>query len=390
MAVVIARNIPYTVKYTINDKSLFQALIIKVKNLDLVIIYQPPQTTTIKKIYAEINNNLQPPYIIVGDFNCHHTTWGSPINDRKGNILTEITENMDWILLNDGSITRMGKNHQTNSHIDLAFSSTDIASEINWKMENETFGSDHLLMDIQINPNFVDVRRRTTTKIYNTKKADWTKYSILIKEERNKMTQINIETIIKTITKTANQCIKRLNFNTNYKKIPAPWWDQECDDLIQKRAEATREFRLQLNNYALNKLLAIKKRIKKAFYLKKINTFTKYCASYNRDTSPTIIWNNIKKFKRAFVPQSNSIPLTEEQEIEFINYYFPPMATLYRPITSFPNTEDLITMEELRYVLKESNTAPGMDGINHEMIFHLPDEILNDLLNVYNDFIKKK
>lgn len=58
---------------------------------------------------------MEDPVIIMGDFNAHHSLWGSGTNTRNGIVLNEYVQGKNWALLNNGSPTRMGNNEHGNS-----------------------------------------------------------------------------------------------------------------------------------------------------------------------------------------------------------------------------------------------------------------------------------
>ena len=48
---------------------------------------------------------LPAPLILSGDFNSHHTLWGSTKTDRRGKTIENLLNNQDLILLSTGSLT---------------------------------------------------------------------------------------------------------------------------------------------------------------------------------------------------------------------------------------------------------------------------------------------
>ena len=76
------------------------------------------------------------------DTNAHHSDWGSPRIDPKGNLISNWIDDNDLVLLNNEEPTFMS-NVGTFSHIDLTNCSSNIASEMNWKTYHDTLNSDH-------------------------------------------------------------------------------------------------------------------------------------------------------------------------------------------------------------------------------------------------------
>lgn len=92
-------------------------------------IYLPPLRLITKQELLDIVSQLEPPYVIVGDFNAHNTLWGSNHTNPKGKIIEEIlTQNSNIILLNQyGEPTHFNISTRTESTIDLALSSSSIS-----------------------------------------------------------------------------------------------------------------------------------------------------------------------------------------------------------------------------------------------------------------------
>lgn len=109
----------------------------------IVCAYIPPspqtklQTINIDNVFG----NLHTPAIITADFNGWHRTWGSPTNNQRGKIIEKFITNSQFIILNNGTPTHLST-HGTLTHVDLTFCSSSIATMVNWKVENNLFGSD--------------------------------------------------------------------------------------------------------------------------------------------------------------------------------------------------------------------------------------------------------
>ena len=84
--------------------------------------------------------------IITGDLNCKHLAWGSSITDPQGTHLSNTLEDQDWIVLNDGSKTRIDPRSGKEEVLDLMVCTPD---SLNMKPEffiGDCVGSDHLPM----------------------------------------------------------------------------------------------------------------------------------------------------------------------------------------------------------------------------------------------------
>lgn len=92
------------------------------------------------------------PVLVTGDFNSPHKYWGSSSNSRKGNILSTFIDSTNLVLLNDKSPTHFNT-HGSFSYIDLTFCSSSLATQAQWKIEENLCGSDHFPILISLFPN---------------------------------------------------------------------------------------------------------------------------------------------------------------------------------------------------------------------------------------------
>jgi hypothetical protein len=93
--------------------------------------------------------------IVVGDFNAKSPVWGSPCSDERGRALMGLISDSEFVVLNDGSPTRVDDRSGSMSHIDLAFASRSVAPKCSWSVTNNAMGSDHYPIRIGVNKRLV-------------------------------------------------------------------------------------------------------------------------------------------------------------------------------------------------------------------------------------------
>ena len=86
-------------------------------------VYSTPQSVITLEDFDFIDVVKYDKLIILGDFNSHHTMWGSKIINNKGKILKQYIENNDLVLMNDGTGTRLDPHTFELSPLDLCFTS---------------------------------------------------------------------------------------------------------------------------------------------------------------------------------------------------------------------------------------------------------------------------
>ena len=120
--------------------------------------------------------------IICGDMNAKNSTWGSPTNDARDDVIGELIDELNLTVLNTGAGTRINNNGAL-SHLDVAFASNNISSKMNRGIKDECWGSDHLPTEITFNET-PSVEQPIASK-FKFKKADWTKFKLMCKQEIN-------------------------------------------------------------------------------------------------------------------------------------------------------------------------------------------------------------
>ena len=79
--------------------------------------------------------------IFTGDFNAHHSLWGSSQACKYGEDVCTWLDDSNLVLLNDGAATRFDARSFT--CIDLTIVSVKMASVASWEVLDDNFGSDH-------------------------------------------------------------------------------------------------------------------------------------------------------------------------------------------------------------------------------------------------------
>lgn len=104
----IRKDLTY-VEHTLspNDTNEYIAVTIRKGGICFTVItgYIPPRATFDAQRLADILWQTPSPHLLTGDFNAHHSLWGSTKNNARGKALFEIMLNYDLVILNDGSPT---------------------------------------------------------------------------------------------------------------------------------------------------------------------------------------------------------------------------------------------------------------------------------------------
>lgn len=137
--------------------------------------YRPPGRVGQQDCDATFNKFRGENAILLGDFNAHNIVWGSNHTDSCGGFIEACVEAHGFVLLGDSTPTYVDINSGYRSKLDLAFATADVAGVVDISVSDESWGSDHLPVFVDI-----DLRRshynRKTFKI-KTIRTNWTGFT---------------------------------------------------------------------------------------------------------------------------------------------------------------------------------------------------------------------
>lgn len=367
-------------------------------------LYLPPGEHVDSSDLDHLISQLPGPVLLLGDMNRHHTIWGSAVDSSSGRQLLTVTETHDLIPLNDLTPTHLCHRTGTLTNIDLSFSSSDIHSRLTWTVHPDS-GSDHFPILISTDSDTLTFR---SAPRYNTKKADWTDF------ENHILTNIDdVETVtdyLSLVTDAADRSIPKTR--TDYKKPPAPWWNEQCSAAKQERKKAFRIFKTYPSPQNLLNYKISKGRAQYVFRTTRKQCWIDFLSSINKHTPQQTVWQNIQKIQHkkyrtpttalkinetiVVDPQiiSNSlgeyyskISSNENLDPELLKFKCKMESTIIyvNPAIKHPLNEEISLRELIFAISQTKNTAPGPNNISNEIIKKLPEIALKKLARVFNN-----
>uniref|UniRef100_A0A1B6C2K7 Uncharacterized protein n=1 Tax=Clastoptera arizonana TaxID=38151 RepID=A0A1B6C2K7_9HEMI len=417
VAILVNNKLKYNIIKVNNNCNLkLEVCAIKVylKNEEVTICscYKPPAINISPIEWSIFFNQFNGKFLIGGDFNAHHESWGDLNNCSQGNSLISGIDINKIILLNNNAATHIDPSGKETA-IDLTFVDADSALSYNWSVFKDTWGSDHFPILIKYNvPVTVNNNTFISSRIYNNK-TDWEKFTkeVDIKLEAKNSTfsdqdsnALELYSIFTSIIKKALELttpIRNKNAKNYINGKPAeskcppscPWWNETCDKLIRMRLTAFLKFKNSktTDNYIEYKKICAKTKIE----LRKIKkaSIVKFCESIDKDSNPTYIWNTIKKFKNRWNVADNQHEYSPEK-IEnakiLINELCPSWVKEGVPDLlsniSDPFLDGEFSELELEIALQniKIKSSPGKDGIDYRIISALSSNAKKFLLIVFN------
>lgn len=418
VAIAIKKNVPHKVIKITNTK--LQAVAVRTLGTDArtyVSIYVSPRKLTAKVMKEEITkiiDQIPKPFLLMGDFNAHSTEWGSFKTDRWGRAILEIVEELDLIMLNNGSSTRISKNYTCMSAIDLTISSKE-NQPTNWKVDNDCRGSDHfpIIMKGKGKGNTYSSKQR-----WDLNHADWGLFQSMLIEILRPNEDYTVERITKEIIRAATAAIPKCA-TPEQKKLP--WWNSRVAECIRNRRKALKKFKNYTRMDKTKRKLG--KKLRKArdiandvIHAAKMDSWESFLTSLDKKVTGTKeLWNKIHALSGK--KKHTDITLVEGTEIiedtstvteKLANYFYEQSATKAYPTDFLPEKSKQeskplnlkyesekdynrdFTMEELNRALNEADgKAAGIDTISYDMLRKVPLETKVILLSTYNQVWNK-
>ena len=127
------------------------------------------------KDLQNVIHQLPSPFILMGDFNGHHTLWGCEDVNNRGQQLEDLILKNDLILFNDKSHTYFHSASGTLISIDLTLCSPSLFLDFYWEVGPDPCGSDHfpILLENDGPPSLERVQRSKLAK------ANWDQFQHL-------------------------------------------------------------------------------------------------------------------------------------------------------------------------------------------------------------------
>ena len=144
VSILVNENVPQNI-VTLNTN--LQAVAIKVtahKTITLCSVYLPPRNNFNfnPKDLQDVIDQLPSPFILMGDFNGHHTLWGCENVNNRGQQLEDLILKNELILFNDKSHTYFHSASGTFTSIDLTLCSPSLFLDL-LECCPDPCGSDH-------------------------------------------------------------------------------------------------------------------------------------------------------------------------------------------------------------------------------------------------------
>jgi len=227
--------------------------------------------------YCE-NNSI--PLVLGCDANAHHTSWGSSNTNLRGEMFVDFLMTTNMFVVNKGHKPTFMDGMGREEVLDVTLASSNILEKVeSWEVSSEASFSDHNYITFCIKMGALERH-----SFRNPKKADWSKFNILLDEKLDSVSTTTIENpdILEVRVREVTQCMVETFQITCPEKYLDPnrrgcsWWNLELTVLRQEFKRALRKYRYLKNDNNKNNLKTCRNCFKKALRKSKLNAWRQY------------------------------------------------------------------------------------------------------------------
>ncbi|KAM7298149.1 hypothetical protein ISCGN_018773 [Ixodes scapularis] len=366
------------------------------KDIVVVSVYWRPHSTTndedaewLKLLCTRTIHPL--PVLIGGDFNAHHTSWGSKSNTVRGRSVADNALVAGLVLANspDAVTRRADSQQQDSTSPDVTWHSPSL--RCSWAVVDDTWGSDHFPIIIGLGGK----SRALATRTVSTTR--WDDFREVLAE-------------LPPHEPLFNRIIQAKEIVTRSVKVSAeaPTPDQHLLNLWESRIKAQHCYleggKLPPDRTRFNRASAEAKRYSLELSGKEWHD---HCTSFNGRTSPAKVWATMrgmtKNQRQQTAGEDMALRLAISNE-EFASkagpVFFPQECPAsYDPAKvrfsipppqehMDPSMERPFTMAELQgalFSITKLHGAPGPDMITVPALRNLPEAAMQELLDIFNE-----
>lgn len=347
--------------------------------------------------------------ILVGDFNAHNEAWNCASTDDDGLKLLDAAEKHNLIVHNLDSLTHIDFARGNKSNLDLVFSTTDAAAYVHTRTFEDSMGSDHFPISITVDISR-SIYHRKSFKV-QSKRTNWIAANAILETEyKNFLDHVYEELspterydyFVKVVTNAVSLATpkKKMVHETRHRN-PVTWWDADCDRAKRLRQCAYKKWDFSRKQEDLETFRKLKRDARKLFTSKKRECFRKFAETINLNANTKYTWQKVKILKNKWTKTkvySRSQHLDKNIEIEDTTAKLcPPWVEsntdeIFKKSCDNPFFDRPFTYSEFNIALasRGNKSAPGLDGLNYEVLHNIPIKFHLLLLDILNALYANK
>ncbi|XP_076393339.1 uncharacterized protein LOC143265397 [Megachile rotundata] len=417
--------------------------------LEIVLVYRRPGIGVNREDCRRLlrNGRRDVKRIFVGDFNAKSRSWNCENGDIVGEMLEEVLDEEEMVVVNFGTLSRIGRPDQVASNLDLIIAPADIALDIQARETGETLGSDHQVIEFRLDEELGIVEERMSNRRYRVEKIDkveFLKWMIRSEEEvlgivrSDRKTEVKCEEMVRMLGEGIERCYRKEGgskgaggvrvgtgsnrVNNRKKRVKRqPWWDNECEELKEERRKATKEMGRRPSEENWNKLIEVRGRMKNTIKKKKREAWEEFISGIRHKGNIGEMWKKIRSLTKGVMTEEQcnmgmwEVQKMEEEEVRKLveSEYCRrceereedggEMTGEERNEENTRTTNETeeeegeeeeerwitrdLEMEELEWALRnvKGKSAPGEDGIGYDVLKWCTGGWKEAILSMYNE-----
>ena len=244
--------------------------------------------------FQDLIQQLPGNFLILGDFNAHGTIWGCSHTNSRGRHLEDIIHRNNICILNTGSQTHIALlcRQDRRRRLTCPLSSASVADRFHWRTHASPCGSDHF--PIWLSADIPHPGARTPQ--WNLRKADWTSFTADCNIELDMAgttTDDMNEQLCNTMLRAAAKSIPKTS--SLPKRIPVPWWSEECRLALREKRRGFRRFRRNPTTENLIHFRKARAHARRTVNKAKRDSWISYISTINRFTPLSSVWRRIHR-----------------------------------------------------------------------------------------------
>ncbi|MCU7844861.1 MAG: endonuclease/exonuclease/phosphatase family protein [Candidatus Thiodiazotropha sp. (ex Monitilora ramsayi)] len=389
------------------------------QNIDIANYYTPGKDIILSSDYSKIAEKMGKNAIITGDFNARSALWETGFKGDNSNAkeIIEFLNSSGFVVINTGCGTRFDISRGTTSAIDLTLTTAAISHKCEWKVLENSFGSDHhpTITTLELSHAKASQERKPRWLL---EKADWANFKTMTDQINIPFGSLTIseanEKFTAELMAACKNAIPESRAVTGNKKT-VPWWNETCAQAVKKKNKAYYKYKKYKTEHYLAIYRQARNESKFIITAIKKQKWEDFISTLNRNTPSKKVWDTLRKFNGKPFRPVETLELngrrihSNADKAECLNRHYQTVSSNQALEPTFQQHKEeqeplinqtvsqksragerraynaVFTVRELRTALgKKRSTAPGADTVHYEMLKQLTDKGIFQLLGLIN------
>ena len=357
-------------------KTNLQAVAVNInchRPMTICSVYLPPNRSVDVVELRQLVKQLPKPFMLLGDFNGHHTMWGCRDINPRGRIIEDFLSEENLCIFND----------YTTTYLHPASGSAT---------------ADHYPIFIESNNSIVEER----VQHWRLHRADWEAFqqscgeNLTISQfENEEGVDDHIALFTAKLHNIADKSIPKTS--TVPKKLDKPWFDEDWRMVIDTRKKSLQKFKKHPTRQNLDGYKKDYAKARRTISEAKRQSWRAYVSTLNNNTSAKHTWQMLRRISgkrkdKTDIAETLATSFAAKSSPDHYQEKFREIRDKEKEHTlDFESDNDekynvnFSKRELIKSIAQATDSATGPDEIQHQFLKHLPDVSRDLLLLLLND-----